>query len=47
MPNGELRKIEFGLCVIAAGCESGDVGRLAKIGDGPDLLTIPLPVEKR
>lgn len=47
MPNGEQRTIEFGVCVLAAGCESGEVGRLANIGVGPDLLTIPLPVEKR
>lgn len=47
MPNEELRTIEFGCCVIAAGCESSEVARLANIGTGPDLLTIPLPVEKR
>lgn len=47
MPNGEHRTIEFSVCVLAAGCESGEVARLADIGVGPDLLTIPLPVEKR
>lgn len=47
MPNGELRTIEFSCCVLAAGCESGEVARLANIGCGPDLLSVPLPVEKR
>lgn len=47
LPNGQLKTIEFGVCIIAAGCESGDVGRLANIGLGPDILGIPIPVEKR
>lgn len=47
LPNGELKTINFAVCVLAAGCESGKVAELAKIGKGPGILTIPLPVEKR
>lgn len=47
MPDGEQKTIEFAMCVIAAGSESGEVAQLAKIGVGDGMLSIPLPVEKR
>ncbi|XP_018567929.1 FAD-dependent oxidoreductase domain-containing protein 1 [Anoplophora glabripennis] len=47
MPNGEQRTIEFAACVIAAGCDSGEIAQLAKVGVGSGMLSIPLPVEKR
>lgn len=45
--DGSEKRITFATCVIAAGAQSGKVGRLARIGDGPGLLSIPLPVEPR
>ncbi|XP_015120491.1 FAD-dependent oxidoreductase domain-containing protein 1 isoform X2 [Diachasma alloeum] len=45
--NDEKKVIQFALCVIAAGAHSGEVARLAKVGCGPGLLTVPLPVEPR
>lgn len=47
LPNGEETSIKFGLCVIAAGASSGNVAKMAKIGEGRGLLTIPLPIEPR
>lgn len=47
MANGEKRTIKFALCLIAAGAHSGQVGKLAKIGTGNGILSIPLPVEPR
>lgn len=46
-PDGNLYPIKFAICVIAAGPQSGHVARLAKIGTGEGLLSIPLPVEPR
>lgn len=39
--------MEFNVGVIAAGCDSGEVGKLAKIGTGPGILSEPIPVERR
>lgn len=39
--------MEFAVCVVAAGAESGKIAKLAKIGTGPGVLTVPLPVEPR
>lgn len=47
LPNGEHRPIKFAYCVIAAGGDSGEVGKLARIGSGEGMLSIPIPVEKR
>ncbi|KAG5889634.1 hypothetical protein JTB14_028914 [Gonioctena quinquepunctata] len=48
LPNeDQFRTIEFSICIIAAGCESGEVAQLAKVGVGPGMLSIPLPIEKR
>lgn len=44
---GELRTIKFAIAVIAAGAQSGEVARMARIGTGKGLLSIPLPVEPR
>lgn len=46
-PNGNHYPIKFAICVIAAGAQSGHVARLANIGKGKGLLSIPLPVEPR
>lgn len=45
--NCELKVINFAICVLAAGCNSGEVAKLANIGKGQELLSIPLPVEPR
>lgn len=47
MPDGSVEPIKFGLCVIAAGAQSGKIGELARIGKGPGVLSIPLPIEPR
>lgn len=47
MANGEIRTIKFAICVMAAGAQSGKLARLANIGTGKGLLSIPLPVEPR
>lgn len=47
LPNGDETKINFGLCVIAAGAQSGNIGKMARIGTGQGLLSIPLPIEPR
>ncbi|KAF5293093.1 hypothetical protein FQA39_LY13703 [Lamprigera yunnana] len=47
LPDGEIKSIKFAYCVIAAGAESGEVAKLAKIGTGSNILSIPLPVERR
>lgn len=45
--DGEIRKIQFCMAVIAAGAFSGDVAELADIGTGEELLSVPLPVVPR
>ncbi|XP_055614396.1 FAD-dependent oxidoreductase domain-containing protein 1 [Uranotaenia lowii] len=47
MKNGEIRDIKFSLAIIAAGAQSGNVAKAARIGTGPGILTVPLPVEPR
>lgn len=44
---GEEIALKFATCVIAGGSESPHIAKLAKIGSGDGLLTIPLPIEKR
>jgi len=39
--------IEFAACVLAAGGESGNLGRMAGIGDGTGSLSVEIPVERR
>lgn len=46
-PEGEMRSIKFAIVVIAAGADSGKVGRMARIGTGPGMLSVPIPVERR
>lgn len=46
-PEGEIRTIKFAIAIIAAGPESGKVARMARIGDGPGILQVPLPIERR
>lgn len=45
--DGEVRRMTFATCIIAAGAQSGNVARLARIGTGPGILSVPLPVEPR
>lgn len=47
MNDGTVKRITFATCIIAAGAQSGNVARLARIGNGPGLLAVPLPVEPR
>ncbi|CAL1675072.1 unnamed protein product [Lasius platythorax] len=45
--DGEIKKIQFCMAIIAAGAFSGDVAELADIGTGEELLSVPLPVVPR
>lgn len=45
--DGDLKIINFAICVIAAGSDSGKVSRMANVGKGKEILSIPLPVEPR
>lgn len=47
LPNGDHKAIKFAYAIIAAGADSGDVAKLAKIGTGSGMLSVPLPVERR
>lgn len=47
LPNGEVRPIKFSQVVIAAGAQSGNVAKLAKIGASDGMRSISLPVEPR
>ncbi|KAL0894682.1 hypothetical protein ABMA27_013227 [Loxostege sticticalis] len=46
-PDNEEHYVKFAACILAAGDKSGHIARLAKIGTGDGLLTVPLPIEKR
>ncbi|XP_054743383.1 FAD-dependent oxidoreductase domain-containing protein 1 [Anastrepha obliqua] len=46
-PNGDTRTIKFAICVLAAGSNSEQIARLAKIGTGPGILKVPLPIQRR
>ncbi|XP_026487398.2 FAD-dependent oxidoreductase domain-containing protein 1 [Vanessa tameamea] len=39
--------LKFAVCVVAAGSDSESVAKLANIGTGGGLLSVPLPIEKR
>lgn len=45
--DNEEHSIKFAACILTAGDNSGNIARMAKVGTGEGLLTIPLPVEKR
>jgi FAD-dependent oxidoreductase domain-containing protein 1 len=47
MPDGSVEPIKFGICVIAAGANSGEIGKMARMGTGSGMLSIPLPIEPR
>ncbi|GAB0100108.1 FAD-dependent oxidoreductase domain-containing protein 1 [Sergentomyia squamirostris] len=47
LPTGEEKTIKFAICILAAGAHSGQVAQMMKIGTGPGLLQLPLPVEPR
>nr|XP_022902275.1 FAD-dependent oxidoreductase domain-containing protein 1 [Onthophagus taurus] len=47
LPNGEHKSIQFALIILAGGADSGEIAKLARIGTGQGILSIPLPVEKR
>lgn len=47
LADGNTQQIVFGICIIAAGAESGNIAKLAKIGCGEGFLSTPLPVEPR
>jgi FAD-dependent oxidoreductase domain-containing protein 1 len=46
-PDNEEHEIKFAACILAAGHNSSEIGKMAKIGTGDGLLSIPLPIEKR
>lgn len=45
--SGEVKRITFATCIIAAGAWSGHLARLLRIGTGKGILSVPLPVEPR
>lgn len=47
LSTGEVKRITFATCIIAAGAWSGHLAKLLKIGSGPGMLSVPLPVEPR
>lgn len=46
-PEGDLKPIEFAYGIIAAGPDSGEIAKLAKIGTAEGIRSVPLPVERR
>lgn len=44
---GEVKRITFATCIVAAGAWSGHVGKLLRVGTGKGILSVPLPVEPR
>ncbi|XP_059059425.1 FAD-dependent oxidoreductase domain-containing protein 1-like [Achroia grisella] len=46
-PDNEEYAIKFAACILAAGHESGEIAKLAKVGQSEGLLSIPLPIESR
>lgn len=47
LPDGSFKQITFAYAIIAAGADSGHVGRIFKMGEGDEVLSIPIPVEPR
>lgn len=47
MEDGEVRPIKFSQVIIAAGAQSGNVAKLAKIGTADGMRSLQLPVEPR
>lgn len=47
LPDGTRRTCKFALCVISAGASSEQIARLARIGVGPGILRVPLPINAR
>lgn len=44
---GEVKRITFATCIVAAGAWSGNIAKQLKIGSGNGILSVPLPVEPR
>lgn len=42
-----MQQLVFGICIVAAGAESGNIARMAKVGNGKGFLSTPLPIEPR
>ena len=47
LADGDVRTIDFAICVMAAGAQSGEVSKLTGVGMGTGLLRKALPVEPR
>ncbi|XP_021189216.3 FAD-dependent oxidoreductase domain-containing protein 1 [Helicoverpa armigera] len=45
--DGEEYAIKFAICVLAAGHNSGELSKLAKVGTGDGILSMPLTIERR
>ncbi|UYV74391.1 FOXRED1 [Cordylochernes scorpioides] len=46
-PDGVETKLDFHKLIVAAGAESGNIGKLLNMGNGPGVLNCPMPVEPR
>ncbi|XP_045127254.1 FAD-dependent oxidoreductase domain-containing protein 1-like isoform X2 [Portunus trituberculatus] len=47
LPSGETRTINFAILVAASGAWTGELGRMAGIGEGHGILSVPIPIEPR
>ncbi|KAK3880138.1 hypothetical protein Pcinc_015340 [Petrolisthes cinctipes] len=47
LSNGETRDIKFAIVVVAAGAWTGQMARMVGIGEGHDIMSVPVPVEPR
>lgn len=47
MKDGEVKQVKFAIAIIAAGAQSGNVAKMARIGSGKGMLSVPLPIEAR
>ncbi|CAG9099655.1 hypothetical protein JYU34_002666 [Plutella xylostella] len=46
-PEGKEMDIKFASCILAAGAESANIAKMADVGIGKGLLSIPLPIKSR
>lgn len=45
--DNDIKEISPAQVILAAGAQSGEVGKLAQIGVGPGILKTAIPVEPR
>lgn len=45
--DGQVKRITFATCIVAAGAWSGNIAKKLRMGTGKGILSVPLPVEPR